>query len=41
MKVKAAAYAVAAELGTREAVRLLQEAATEIGNVQWSGPGDR
>lgn len=41
MKIKAAAYAVAAELGAREAVEMLQQVAREIDNAQWSGPGSR
>lgn len=35
IKIKAAAYAVAAELGWQEAARLLQAAASELQNAAW------
>jgi hypothetical protein len=34
-KIKAAAWAVAAEIGWREAIRMLQQAAAEIESTQW------
>ncbi len=40
-KIMAAAYLAAAELGTNEAVRLLEQAANQLRNDQWSGPGNR
>jgi hypothetical protein len=40
-KIMAAAYLAAAELGAAEAIRLLDEAVTQIRNDQWSGPGSR
>jgi hypothetical protein len=41
MKIKAAAYAAAAELGPNEAVKLLKEIANEIDSAQWRGGGGR
>lgn len=41
MEIKAAAYGAAAKLGWQEAVKLLQQAAAEIENSQWRGPGNR
>lgn len=36
-KIKAAAWAAAAEIGWREAVRMLEAAAREIEDAQWKG----
>lgn len=41
MQIKAAAYAVAASIGWREAIKMLNAAAAEIENMQWRGPGNR
>lgn len=40
-KIMAAAYLAAAELGTNEAIRLLEAATAQLRNEQWSGPGNR
>lgn len=41
MKIKAAGYLAAAELGWQEAVKLLQRVAREIEDAQWRGGGGR
>ena len=41
MKIKAAAYAVAAEIGWREAMEMLARVRDEIEGMQWRGPGGR
>lgn len=40
-KIKAAAWAAAAEIGWREAVQMLEQAAAEIQSQQWAGPNNR
>jgi hypothetical protein len=40
-KIKAVAWNAAAELGWREAIRLLNEVAAETEGQQWSGAGNR
>lgn len=41
MKLKAAAYQLAAEKGWREAIDALQQLAREIQDEQWKGPSNQ
>lgn len=40
-QIKAAGWNAAAQIGWREAVRMLQQVAAEIEAQQWAGPNNR